>query len=144
GRKLLILLLPLFRLPKCKQQQQSNGVEPKQRLESKAFTPASQERATLTGHSAVEELSFARAKKRGPKKHAPAFAPTALRAAGPLRRRDFSTRHPCLVEKRRASLHVALRVFPTGSVATERGSGKSKAGATAEAQAAATSIFPTL
>ena len=51
--------------------------------------------------------------------HTPAYAPDALRAPGPLRRRDFSTRHPCLVEKRRASLHVALRVIPTGSVATE-------------------------
>ena len=72
---------------------------------------------------------------------APAYAPDALRAPGPLRRRDFSTRpscdaagagavasrrqpahrgeavlrlfpvRPCLVEKRRASLHAALRAF---------------------------------
>ncbi len=76
-------------------------------------------RATLTSHSAVEELFFARAKKRGPKKARPAYAPSPLRGLGPLRRRDFSTRHPCLVEKRRASLCVALRVFPGGSVAAE-------------------------
>ncbi|MGW8127606.1 MAG: hypothetical protein ACWGG5_04415 [Stenotrophomonas sp.] len=49
----------------------------------------------------------------------PAYAPDALRASGPLRRRDFSTRHPCRVEKRRASLHAALRVIPVGSVAAE-------------------------
>ncbi len=76
-------------------------------------------RATLTSHSAVEELFFARAKKRGPKKARPAYAPSPLRGLGPLRRRDFSTRHPCLVEKRRASMRAALRVFPTGSVAAE-------------------------
>ena len=69
--------------------------------------------------SGREPPFFARAKKGGPKKHAPASAPAALRAPGPLRLWDFSTRHPCLVEKRRASLHVALRVIPTGSVAAE-------------------------
>ena len=62
---------------------------------------------------------FACAKKRGPKKAHPASAPTPLRGAGPLRQRDFSTRHPCRGEKRRASMHVALRVLPTGSVAAE-------------------------
>ncbi len=106
---------------------------------SRAFAP-------LRGAS---HLIFARAKKRGPKKHAPASAPSPLRVPGPLRRRDFSTRpscdaagagavasrrqpahrgeavlrlfpvRPCRVEKRRASLHAALRVFPAGSVAAE-------------------------
>ena len=83
-------------------------------------------RATLTSHSAVEELFFARAKKRGPKKARPAYAPSPLRGLGPLRRRDFSTRHSCLVEKRRASLHAALRVFPAGSVAAEGDSERQK------------------
>ncbi len=76
-------------------------------------------RATLTSHSAVEELFFARAKKRGPKKHAPASAPSPRSGLGPLRRWDFSTRHPCRVEKRRASMRAALRVIPVGSVAAE-------------------------
>ncbi len=69
--------------------------------------------------SGREPPFFARAKKRGPKKARPAYAPSPLRGLGPLRRRDFSTRHPCLVEKRRASMRVALRVFPVGSVAAE-------------------------
>jgi len=50
----------------------------------------------------------------------PAYAPSALRAPGPLRWQDFSTIHPCIVEKRRASLHVApLGVLSASSVAAE-------------------------
>jgi len=51
-------------------------------------------------------------KETWPKESTPCLR--ALRACGtpgPLRRRDFSTRHPCRVEKRRASMHVA----PSGS-----------------------------
>ncbi len=74
---------------------------------------------------------------------------SACSTPGPLRRRDFSTRHPCPVEKRRARplharvrdsrrtaaarpaersnaspisaepMHVTLRVFPAGSVIAE-------------------------
>gem|GEM_PF-4314468 len=65
----------------------------------------------------------------------PAYAPSALRAPGPLRCRDFSTRHPCLVEKRRTSMCAA----PTGSYPSapslRKGPGKSKARATATATA---------
>ena len=51
-------------------------------------------------------------KETWPKESTPCLR--ALRVCGtpgPLRRRDFSTRHPCRVEKRRASMHVA----PSGS-----------------------------
>ena len=59
-------------------------------------------------------------RKGSQKKARPASAPNALRASGPLRRRDFSTRHPCRVEKRRASMHVApCGVLSVGSVAAE-------------------------
>ena len=68
---------------------------------SKAFAP-------LRGAS---YFSLLVQRKDSQKKHAPAYAPSPLRVLGPLRRRDFSTRHPCRVEKRRASLHVA----PSGS-----------------------------
>ncbi len=74
-----------------------------------------------------ELLLFARAKRSNQEKARPCLR--ALRTCGtpgPLRRRDFSTRHPCRVEKRRASMRVALRVFPVGSVAAE-GDLKSKA-----------------
>ncbi len=42
-------------------------------------------------------------RKGNQKKAHPASAPTPLRDAGPLRWQDFSTIHPCIVEKRRAS-----------------------------------------
>ena len=74
-----------------------------------------------------ELLLFARAKRSNQEKARPCLR--ALRTCGtpgPLRRRDFSTRHPCRVEKRRTSLCAALRVFPVGSVAAE-GDLKSKA-----------------
>ncbi len=80
----------------------------------------------MTSHSAVEELFFARAKKRGPKKARPACAPDALRAPGPLRRQDFSTRHPCRVEKRRARL-LRSRVRGRRGAAPARPAGRSSA-----------------
>ena len=59
-------------------------------------------------------------RKGNQKKARPASAPNALRASGPLRRRDFSTRHPCRVENRRAPMHVApCGVLSVGSVAAE-------------------------
>ena len=73
-------------------------------------------------------------RKDNQKKAHPAYAPSALRAPGPLRCRDFSTRHPCLVEKRRTSMCAA----PTGSYPSapslRKGPGKSKARATATAK----------
>ncbi len=75
-----------------------------------------------------ELLLFARAKRSNQEKARPAYAPTALRAAGPLRRWDFSTRHPCLVEKRRASMRVALRVFSRRLRRCGRGPGSQKPG----------------
>ena len=77
--------------------------------EARAFSP-------LRGAS---YFSLLVQRKDNQKKAHPASAPTPLRGAGPLRQRDFSTRHPCRGEKRRASMHVALRVLPTGSVAAE-------------------------
>jgi len=88
--------------------------------ESKAFAP-------LRGESAP---FFACAKKRGPKRRLfssrmagqahPAYVPSALRAPGSLRWQDFSTIHPCIVEKRRASVCVApFEVLSASSVAAE-------------------------
>lgn len=79
-------------------------------------------------------------RKASQKKTRPASAPGALRASGPLRRRDFSTRHPCRVEKRRASMHAALRVVPTGSVAAEGSTESQKS----NAATTATVTFPPL
>ena len=84
---------------------------------SRATTTKAKAFAPLRGASAP---FFACAKKRGPKKAHPAYAPSALRATGPLHWQDFSTRHPCLVEKRRTSVCVApFGVLSASSVAAE-------------------------
>jgi len=95
-----------------------------QRTKAEAKAEAKHESGSLKAELSLllrrsELLLFARAKRSNQEKHAPASAPCPLRGLGPLRQRDFSTRHPCLVEKRRASMRVALRVFPAGSVAAE-------------------------
>lgn len=83
GRKPLLLLIPV------------------ETTTARAFTP-------IRGAS---YFSLLVQRKANQKKAHPACAPSALRATGSLRCRDFSTRHPCLVEKRRASMHAA----PAGS-----------------------------
>jgi len=103
-RKLLFLLLLLLQL----QLQPQPQPQPQPRL--KAF--ARLRRASTP--------FFACAKKRGPKKAHPASAPTSLCDAAPLRWQDFSTIHPCIVEKRRTSVCVApFGVLSASSVATE-------------------------
>jgi len=83
-----------------------------------------------------ELLLFVRAKRSNQEKHAPASAPSPRSGLGPLRRRDFSTRHPCLVEKRRASLHVAHAGSCPPPPSLRKGTlGKSTATATATATA---------
>ncbi len=101
GRKPLILILILILV--------AVAVAVGARARARAFTP-------LRGAS---YFSLLVQRKDNQKKAHPAYAPTSLRDAGSLRQRDFSTRHPCRGEKRRASMHVALRVLPTGSVAAE-------------------------
>jgi hypothetical protein len=77
---------------------------------SKAFTP----------RRGASYFSLLVQRKANQKKAHPASAPSALRATGSLRRQDFSTRHPCLVEERRTSLCVApFGVLSASSVATE-------------------------
>jgi len=100
--------------------------------ESRAFAP-------LRGAS---YFSLPVQRKASQKKARPACAPDALSAPGPLHQRDFSTRHPCPVEKRRASLHAALRVFPTGSVAAEGDPDSQKPKATATARIFAPAHLP--
>ncbi len=93
----------------------------------------------MTSHSAVEELFFARAKKRGPKRrfstagwlvNTPCLR--TLRACGtpgPHRRRDFSTRPSCdaagagAVASRRQPAHrgeAVLRLFPVRPCLVEK------------------------
>ena len=87
-----------------------NGNDQDQGQRPKAFTP-------LRGAS---YFSLLVQRKDNQKKAHPASAPTPLRDAGPLRRQDFSTEHPCPVEKRRTSLCVApFGVLSASSVAAE-------------------------
>jgi len=68
-------------------------------------------------------------KETWPKESTPCLR--ALRACGtpgPLRRRDFSTRHPCRVEKRRASMHVAPAGSCPSAPSLRKGPGSQKPG----------------
>ncbi|GEM_PF-5194783 len=59
-------------------------------------------------------------RKASQKKARPACAPDVLRTPGSLHWQDFSTRRPCLVEKRRTSMYVAPSgVLSASSVAAE-------------------------
>ena len=118
-RKLLLLLqLQLQRQPRSRSRSRSR---------SKAF--ARLRRASTP--------FFACAKKGGPKKAHPAYAPSARRAPGPLRCRDFSTIHPCIVEKRRASCTSPHAGSCPSAPSLRKGPGRAKAEATAKAKATA-------
>ena len=66
-------------------------------------------------------------RKDNQKKAHPASAPTSLRDAGPLRRRDFSTIHPCIVEKRRASCTSPHWGSCPSAASLRKGPGRSRA-----------------
>jgi len=57
------------------------------------------QKLSLSASLLSESLFFAYAKKSNQKKAHPAYAPRPLRGRGSLGRRDFSTGHPCPVEK---------------------------------------------
>ncbi len=107
-----------------------------------SFRPPSARERTLTSHSAVERLFFACAKKGGPKKAHPAYAPSARCAPGPLRCRDFSTIHPCIVEKRRASCTSPRAGSCPSAPSLRKGPGRAKAEATAKTTAKAKATPP--
>ena len=91
GRKPLILIRPLILTLTAIAARAESGAR------ARAFTP-------LRGAS---HFSLLVQRKSNQKKAHPASAPTPLRDADPLRRRDFSTIHPCIVEKRRTSMCAA-------------------------------------
>ena len=89
----------------------------KTRSGARAFTP-------LRGAS---HFSLLVQRRSNQKKAHPASAPTPLRDAGPLRRRDFSTIHPCIVEKRRASCTSPHSGSCPSAASLRKGPGRSRA-----------------
>jgi len=74
-----------------------------------------------------ELLLFARAKRSNQEKARPCLRAQPAARAGSTPPAGFFDETSCLVEKRRTSMCVALRVFPAGSVAAEGGpEGKSQ------------------
>jgi len=64
------------------------------------------------------KATVVKSKIKNQKKAHPACAPSALRAPGPFRQRDFSTGRPCPVEKLGHPCPSPSRVFSAGSTAT--------------------------
>ncbi len=135
ARRQGVFLLVIFSLHKQRKVTRS----PKGR-ESPGFSCCCQSQSKCRAFARLRRASapfFACAKKGGPKKAHPAYAPSARRAPGPLRCRDFSTIHPCIVEKRRASCTSPHAGSCPSAPSLRKGPGRAKAEATAKAKATA-------